>query len=209
MQPRAPLGKQLLSLISLAATLLLLACTPTPKLEPVPHGGTIIAFGDSLTAGVGTAPAKSYPSVLAQLSNRRVVNAGVSGETTSQGLGRLSTVLNDNAADLLILIEGGNDILRNQNLTQTKRNLAQMIELAQNQGISVVLVGVPEKKLFSKTAPLYKELAEEYGLVFEGEIIGDLIRQSKYKSDSVHFNSEGYRVMAKEIYKLLEEHGAF
>jgi lysophospholipase L1-like esterase len=188
---------------------LLSACSPSPKLSEIPDNGRILAFGDSLTVGVGTTPQHSYPTVLSQLSGRTVINAGVSGETTAEGLARLGTVLSQTPADLIVLIEGGNDILRNQNLTRSKQNLAQMIELAQSYALDVVLIGVPEKKLFSNAAPMYAELAEEYGLVYDGELIAQLIRTQKYKSDSVHFNQDGYRVMAEEIYALLQKHGAF
>jgi len=197
----------LLILLLLPALLLLQACSKA-KLEYIPETGVIIAFGDSLTTGVGTQAEYSYPSVLAELSGREVLNAGVSGEVTADGLVRLRSLLEETTANLLILIEGGNDILRNQDLNQSKRNLAQMIELTQSHGMDVVLVGVPEKRLFSSSAPMYGELAEEYNLVFDGEIIGSLIRQTKYKSDSVYFNREGYRIMAEGIYELLEEHGA-
>ena len=146
--------------------------------------------------------------MLANLTGRSVINAGVSGETTAQGLLRLSTVLEQTTAKLIILIEGGNDILRNQSLSQSKQNLAQMIELAQSHGLEVVLIGVPEKKLFSNAAPMYTELAAQYNLVFDGKLIATLIRQAKYKSDSVHFNQAGYQAMAQEIVALLEEHGA-
>ena len=136
------------------------------------------------------------------------MNAGVSGEVTANGVKRLEAILESSRVDLLILLEGGNDILGNKNPALTKRNLAQMIAQAQRYNIDVVLVGVPEKKLFSSVAPLYKELAEEYNLVFEAELIGDLLRQPKYKSDSIHFNEEGYRVMAETLHQLLVDSGA-
>lgn len=192
---------QLLCVVTLAS------CGPV-NLAPIPIDGTILAFGDSLTVGVGAEKSKSYPAVLAQLSGRHVINAGASGETTAQGLERLSGILDQSTPDLLILLEGGNDILRNQDLARTKQNLAEMIELAQSYGAVVVLIGVPEKRLFSDAAPLYEELAKEYGLVFEGELIASLLREPQYKSDMVHFNAQGYRQLAESIYQSLVERGA-
>jgi len=178
------------------------------ELNPLPEDGVILAFGDSLTVGVGAEKSESYPSILSSLCGCEVVNAGVSGELTSEGLKRLDKLLVNSRVDLLILLEGGNDILRNKNLVQTKQNLAQMIQLAKAYAIEVVLIGVPEKKLFSDSAPLYQELAEEYQLVFEEALIADLLAQPKYKSDAIHFNAKGYRVMAESIYELLVNHGA-
>ncbi|MDH3510831.1 MAG: arylesterase [Gammaproteobacteria bacterium] len=190
------------------AALALQSCSD-PKLSFVPEGGTILAFGDSLTLGVGTDKRNSYPSVLSALSGRQVVNAGVSGETTDRGLERLPEQLSQTNPDLLILLEGGNDILRNKDFAATKRNLAAMIELAQNRGVQVVLLGVPEKRLFLGVAPFYADLAEDYQLVFEDQLVATLLRNSDYKSDPIHLNAKGYRVLAEKIHALLQDNGAF
>ena len=187
--------------------LIVQACNDA-KLTPIPHNATILAFGDSLTYGKGVEEEQSYPSVLAQLSNREVINAGLSGETTQQGLARLAEVLEENQPNLMILREGGNDILRNHNLNNTKQNLASMVEIAQSFGVQVVLIGVPEKKLFSNSAKIFPELAEQYGLVFDGELIASLLRSPKYKSDSVHFNELGYEKMAQLIFERLKSEEA-
>ena len=186
----------------------LCACSDAPSLRFIPQDGIILAFGDSLTVGVGASDATSYPTVLAQLSNRKVVSAGISGEETGAGLARLPSVLDKVTPNLLLLLEGGNDILRNKNLQQTKQNLAAMIKLAQTRGIEVLLIGVPAKKLFSDVHPMYEELANEYNLVFADDLLSGLLRSSKFKSDAVHLNQQGYRVMAESIHSMLVEHGA-
>lgn len=188
--------------------LFLQGCSESPQLTRISTEATILAFGDSLTAGVGTKKQHSYPSVLAKLSGRKVVNAGISGEMTKEGLARLANVIDENNPSLMILLEGGNDILRNHNLQQTKQNLAAMINLAQEKDVQLVLIGVPQKQLFSDVAPFYKELAEEYKLVFDGELISDLLRKRSYKSDLVHFNQAGYQKMAEGIHQLLQDNGA-
>lgn len=188
-------------------SILLNGCSE-PKLAPLQYGDTILAFGDSLTFGVGTEPANSYPAILAELSGLDVINAGISGETTEEGLQRLPLELDRTYPDLLILIEGGNDILQNKSESTIKSNLSKMIELAHSRDIPVVLIGVPQKRLFSDSAPLYQELAEDYQLVFDGDLIGSLIRSPSLKSDHVHFNTEGYRKMAESIYELLSDNGA-
>jgi acyl-CoA thioesterase-1 len=191
----------------LLAAALILGCS-SPDLEPLPADGRILAFGDSLTFGVGVAKTESYPAVLAELTGLEVINSGVSGETTDRALLRLKGELDRTRPSLLILAEGGNDILQNRNLAETKLNLAAMIELAANQSVPVVLIGIPEKKLFSSSAPLYEELAIENQLVFDGRLIASLLRTPSYKSDRVHFNEQGYRQMAESIYELLLESGA-
>ncbi len=192
--------------LQLCLVLLLSGCD-APALEPIPKDGTILAFGDSLTLGVG-ARLSSYPAVLADLTGLRVINAGVSGETTDAGLLRFEQLLASIRPNLLILMEGGNDILQKRDLAQTQANLASMIELAQAQQITVVLIGIPERLIFSSSAPLYKVLADKYKVVYEGKLIARLLHDSSLKSDHVHFNDAGYQVMAESIFNLLKTHGA-
>jgi len=194
--------------IFLTFLIITLAACSKATLTPIGVDGTILAFGDSLTYGIGVDAEHSYPTVLSRLSQREVINAGVAGETTSQGLSRLESLLENNHYDLLILLEGGNDILRNQNLQQTKANLAAMIALAQQNNIPVLLIAVPEKSLFSKAAPLYKELAEQYDVPLIANLMGELLRQAGMKSDAVHLNQQGYQAMAEAIDKKLRKLGA-
>ncbi|MEL7450816.1 MAG: arylesterase [Pseudomonadota bacterium] len=191
-----------------AVALLAVAGCSDARLDPLPGDGVILAFGDSLTAGVGVSERDSYPSVLQELTGRRVVNAGISGEVTAEGLRRLPAVLASETPDLLILLEGGNDILRNHDLAETQRNLSAMITLAKREGVDVVLVGVPAKKLFSKTAPIYEAIAQEQEVVFEPGVVSRLLRSAEYKSDPIHFNERGYRELAVAIDALLKKHGA-
>lgn len=195
--------------ICLSVLVLLLAGCDEPKLTPISSDQVIVAFGDSLTQGVGASPENSYPSVLSRLAGVKVINAGISGETTSEGLARFPDVIREHNPSLVILIEGGNDILRNVNHDQVEKNLERMINLAMANQIQVVLIGVPEKNLFSSSAPLYRKLAERYELVYEHELIGDLMRSPSKKSDPIHFNKYGYALMAEGIYELLSDNGAF
>ncbi len=186
--------------------LLLLFITSCGQENKVKLSGdaTILAFGDSLTQGVGTDLAHSYPSQLQKLTGLRVINAGISGETTSQGLQRFQGLIEEHSPDLVILLEGGNDILRNQDPAIIKHNLAQMIEIAQARGIPIILIAVPEKSLFSSNAELYIQLAEDYSLVLIEDLLSDLLRQAKYKSDPIHLNRAGYQKFAEEIAKWIE-----
>jgi len=186
----------------------LAGCSEPKRLKDLEQNAIILAFGDSLTAGVGTTPPNDYPSVLSELTGLRVINAGVPGETSAQGVKRLPVLLEEFQPNLLILLEGGNDILRNKDKIQLKQNLAEMIGFAQKRGIDVVLIGVPERKLFSDSAPLYGELATEYEVVFEEQMLANLLRKIEYKSDTVHLNQAGYRVMAEQLFSLLIENGA-
>lgn len=200
--------KQYIYFALLVVTSVLLSSCSNDKLQQLSYTDSILAFGDSLTIGVGVSQSESYPSILATLSDRTVVNAGISGETTTEGLTRFNETLHSAEPKLVLLLEGGNDIIRNLPATQTKNNLDQMITMAKTYGADVILIGVPEKNLFTSVHPLYQELADQHDLVFIHDIISSLIKKPKFKSDSVHFNAAGYRELAEEIFEVLKEHGA-
>ncbi|MFM4650046.1 GDSL-type esterase/lipase family protein [Aeromonas bivalvium] len=190
-----------------ALCLLLVACGE-PGFRPLAAGETILAFGDSLTEGRGASPAQSYPSVLASLSGHPVINGGVSGELSQAGRARLPGLLAEHRPGLVILLEGGNDILRGTGEAALKANLAAMIAAVQGSGAQLLLVAVPRKSLFADGAPLYGELAQEYGLVLDNDTMGELLRSPALKSDAVHLNGEGYRALAERLHRLLQARGA-
>jgi len=198
----APLLRRLALLLVLLA---LYACERSPRLASLSPDATVVAFGDSLTHGNGAPEGAAYPDVLAALLGVPVVNAGVPGETTAEGLARLPEVLEEYRPDLLILCEGGNDFLRRQGQEQLFANLRAMVTLARESGAEVVLVGVPQLGLFLDTHPGYENLAEELKLPYEGEIVAELLSNRAFKSDAIHPNAAGYRRMAEAIHAVIEE----
>jgi lysophospholipase L1-like esterase len=187
---------------------LLGACERPPQLPRLDASDTIVAFGDSLTHGTGTVPDQAYPAALSRLIQREVINAGVPGETTADGLDRLPSVLDQHRPKLVLLCLGGNDMLRRQNSAQTEANLRRMIQAIQARDAKVVLIGVPAPKLFSGPPPLYENLAEEFGLPYEGEVFDEVLKDNRYKSDPIHANAAGYRRVAESLAELLREAGA-
>lgn len=192
----------------IVALFLLTSCSQEPVLKPLPATGVVLAFGDSLTFGTGASTNSSYPAVLEQLIGRRVINAGIPGEISADGLKRLSGLLLDTQPDLVILIHDGNDMLRRFNLQTTARNLKAMIELCRKQGAQVVMLGVPKPGLILASATIYASVSEETGTPIDDEVIADILQYSANKSDPVHPNSKGYRILAESIRDLLIETGA-
>ena len=196
-------------LLLLAFTLVAIGCGE--KVAQLPRLGAndvVVAFGDSLTYGTGAAEHESYPAVLAELIGRRVVRAGVPGEVTAQGLRRLPAVLDEYHPRLVIVCLGGNDMLRKIHPSQTKRNLKAMLQELKRRGISTVLVGVPKPALLASAADFYSDLAREFGVPYEAEIVTSVLYASELKSDPIHPNAMGYRKMAEALAKLLREAGA-
>ena len=184
-------------------------CGPkVPRLSPLGPNDVIVAFGDSLTHGTGANENESYPAVLAQLVNRKVIRAGVPGETTSGGLARLESVIQEHGPSLMIVGLGGNDMLRKVDDAEIKANLRTLIQTIRSRGISVVLFGVPKPALITSAPEFYAELAKEFGLPYEGKIVTDVLYHPDQKSDSIHPNAKGYRRMAEAIAALLKKAGA-
>ena len=189
--------------------ILLTGCSSSvPQLPLLAPDSVILAFGDSLTYGSGVGEDDSYPAVLEQLTGLNVVNAGIPGEETPQGLDRLPQLLAEYKPALLILIHGGNDILRKRDLNKTVENLKAMIKIAKQHGTSVILLGVPKFGLLLSTAEFYPQIAQEFKIPFDGETIPDIESDNALKSDAIHPNAAGYRIMAEAVVNLLKESGA-
>ena len=189
--------------------LLFTACgSEVPQLSRLPADAVILAFGDSLTKGNGAKDNESYPAVLSQLTGLTVINAGISGEVSENGLRRLPGALAQHNPQLLILCHGGNDFLRKKSMTDMEANIRSMIKLAQDKSIPVVLIGVPEPALFLSSYEAYEEIAESMGVVFIDDLIPDILGDNDLKFDTVHPNAAGYKVMAETIYATLKDSGA-
>jgi len=177
---------------------------------PVLHSGDrILAFGDSLTYGFGAAPQESYPARLAAATGITVINAGINGDTSSEGLRRLPALLQDGSIKLMLLCYGGNDILQRSSLKQLKQNLKAMILLARERGIAVVLISVPDIGILGlKPLSLYEEVATEMEVPLISGLLTDILEEPTLKSDQIHPNAAGYARFAREIEASLRQWGA-
>jgi acyl-CoA thioesterase I len=199
-----------ISTLLMCIALLLVGCAENnPQLRPLNKDAVIVAFGDSLTHGTGVQDHQSYPAVLSELSGLRVINAGVAGEISKTGLARLQGLLNEHSPQLLLLCHGGNDLLRKLNLNELTDNLTQMVEISQASGAQVVLIGVPKPSLLLGPAPVYQALAGKLDLVADLDIIGDVLSKASLKSDPVHPNAQGYRMIAEAIHSTLRKAEAY
>lgn len=169
---------------------------------------TIIAFGDSITAGYGVTVSDAYPAQLERILrgagyNASVSNAGVSGETTAGGLRRAEFVAKQKP-DIVLIVLGGNDALRGISPTSTRENLAGIIKIFQDAHITVLLAGMqsPENMgdaYVSAYNEIFPSLAREYGIEFipfllEGVALDPTLNQS----DGIHPNPNGAEIIARE-----------
>ena len=198
------------SLYSIFVVLFLVTggCSDKPGLTPLSDDAVILAFGDSLTHGTGVKREDSYPTVLQQLTGRKVINAGVPGEVTDTGVKRLPGLLREHRPELLILIHGGNDMLRKKNLELAANNLKTMIQMARKSGAQVVMMAVPNPTLILSPAEFYEEVANSMDVPIEVDAISDILQYPGNKSDAIHPNEKGYQMMPETLHELLSSRGA-
>jgi len=194
--------------IAVCVAFLLAACDRAPTLPKLNSHDVIVAFGDSLTHGTGASEDTAYPAVLAALTGRTVINAGVPGDTTASALQRLPEVLAEHQPRLVLLCLGGNDMLRKQPTATTENNLRLLVQTIRTSGAEVMLIAVPEPKLFGAAPGFYARLAEEMQLPLEQDIFNDVLKDNRLKSDPIHANAAGYRVVAERLAEFLREAGA-
>ncbi|MFK8043433.1 GDSL-type esterase/lipase family protein [Congregibacter sp.] len=195
------------ALYALLTAFCLVGCSD-PALKPLSGDATILAFGDSLTYGTGAPSRYSYPAVLEKLTGLKVINAGVPGELSAEGLVRLPMVLQEHTPDMVVLVHGGNDTLRNVSPELTQAKLDSMIQLIRTEGADVVMLGVPGRNLTLSVPSYYGEIADRLGVPMDDTVLPRLMRDRSVKSDAVHFNQAGYRRMAEAVQTLLAESGA-
>ena len=177
--------------------------------------GVIVAMGDSLTAGLGVAPNESYPALLEKLLaerglNYRVVNAGISGETSSGANARIDWVLKLNP-DIVILETGANDGLRGIDPKLVEENIEQIIVRLKQEEVTVVLTGMMMLTNLGKTYvtafnELYPRLASRHELVFMPFFLKDVAAEpTKNQADGIHPNPAGYHIIAANLLPYVEK----
>jgi len=162
-------------------------------------GEAIICLGDSLTEGVGAGAGEDYPSVLSKEIGYPVVNAGQRGDTTDQALARLADAVLSKNPRLVIVFLGGNDFLRQRRRAESKRNLAEIVQQVQAQGAMVAIAGMKLGLFTDEFAAIYEDTANEFGALYIPQVMKGILSDSKLKSDPIHPNGAGYRLIAERV----------
>ena len=162
-------------------------------------GERIIAFGDSLVRGVGASPGRDVVSVLSRRLGVPIVNAGRSGDTTGAALTRLdSSVLSRNPRIVIVLL-GGNDMLRRVPRATTFANLDAIVSRIRARGAAVILVSVELGFGTGSDGRAYEELASRTSSALVRDILSGIFGRQALMSDGIHPNDRGYELMADRI----------
>lgn len=200
--------KVIFPLLAILTSLILAACSAPARLPVLSKDDVVVAFGDSITFGTGAEALESYPAVLEKIIGRRVVNAGVPGEVTAEGLSRLAKVLDQEKPVIIIICHGGNDHIRRLNRKQVADNIRAMVSLSRQKGVAAVLIAVPSLGLSVTPAPLYRDIAKELNVPLEEKTLSSILADNSLKSDLIHPNAAGYRRLAESVAGLLKKSGA-
>ena len=191
--------------------------TSTSSFAPAKPDGRpiIVAFGDSLTAGFGLHEDQCFTTLLQRKLDEkghrfRVVNAGMSGDTSAGGVSRIDWALEEGSVKFMILELGGNDGLRGLPVADMKKNLAEIIERAQDRGVTVVLAGMEAppnmgEEYTSEFRQVYRDLAKKYKLTLIPFLLDGVAgNREMNQPDGIHPNVAGEKVMTENVWRELE-----
>ncbi len=171
-----------------------------------PQGSTIVAFGDSLTVGVGaSSPSKGYVSILEERLGTPIIHKGIIGNTTEDALQRLDADVLTEKPNIVLVLLGSNDYLKGVEQQVTFDNLRSITERLQAEGALVVLIGARGGLLNDKFSSDFEKLAKEKGTLLVPEIMEGIIGETSLMSDVIHPNDAGYLKMADKIAPVLLE----
>jgi len=180
------------------------------------YAKSILFLGDSLTEGLGVSKTEAYPHLVEELVKKRLnkninaINGGVSGSTISDGLSRLKWYLKTQP-DIIFVALGANDGLRGLNLRESQKNLEKIIDEALKSGAKVLLAGmllppnygVEYRKDFKN---MFIEVKDKYNLKFMPFLLKDVAGIQKLnQADGIHPTSQGYKIIANEVFEFLKD----
>lgn len=162
-------------------------------------------FGDSLVEGVGATDGNTLPEQLGRKLGVSIVNYGVSGNTTRDGLLRLDDAVAENPRVAIVLL-GGNDFLKKIPRAETFQNLEKIVTAFQIQGVITVVVGVRSGVIGGGADEEYEALAKKTGSVYISDVLAGVFAHPDLMSDAIHPNDRGYQQIAERLAPLLSKY---
>ena len=177
----------------------------TAPIANSPSAGTdIVAFGDSLVAGTGATDGRDFVLLLSGAIGQPVINLGVPGDTTADGLARIGE-LDAYKPKVVLLLLGGNDYLKRIPQEQTFANLAAIIKDIQSRGAIVLLLGVRGGLFGDYFSSGFEDLRSAYHTAYVPDVLDGLLGDKQYMSDQIHPNDAGYAAIADRITPVLKK----
>ncbi|MGV7224334.1 MAG: GDSL-type esterase/lipase family protein [Nitrospinales bacterium] len=163
----------------------------------------IVCFGDSLTFGTGAGKDMDYPSQLANMIQKPVINRGIPGDTTTSALRRLNRDVLSANPDWVLITLGGNDLKNGVSKDIAFTNLKQIVQTIQNQGARVIIGGLRFPGRDWGFGKGYEDLSQQTGAMLIPDIFAEIVDNPNLMSDPIHPNDSGYRIIARRFYDAL------
>jgi acyl-CoA thioesterase-1 len=191
----------LLAAVNLSLAVFQAGCTRANIANLESRGKNIICFGDSITKGKGVDPDQSYPAALAKMTAFPVINSGINGDISPEALKRVRTDVLDNDPFLVIIEFGGNDYLNKIPLSETVKNIEEMIKMIQAKGAMVAIADISNSIFMGEYNQELKRLCRKYRAIFIPRILEEIVADQHLKSDAIHPNAKGYKIIAYRVYR--------
>jgi lysophospholipase L1-like esterase len=166
------------------------------------QGTSIVAFGDSLIYGVGSTDGNDFVSILSKRTGQPIINLGVNGNTTVDGLARINKALAQDPK-IVILLLGGNDYLKRIPTEETFSNLQRIVDTIHKQGSMVLLLGIRGGLITDIFDDRFKEFAKKNNIAFVPNVLAGLLAKNEFMSDPIHPNDAGYVKIANKVEPVL------
>lgn len=202
-----------LALLAAALLVLTLAGCSRPREAPIAAGERVLVLGDSISAGYGVRPEQAWPVLLASETGWSIINAGVSGHRTTDGLARLPALLDEHAPHAVIVELGGNDMLRGVAESQIVANLESILAMVRERKARPILIAVPRPSAIavalSSLAPaeFYERVADEAGAPLVSRALSAVLSDPSNRLDPLHPNAAGHRELARRFAAEMRELG--
>ena len=177
----------------------------TPHAARPTAGERVIAFGDSLVEGVGASTGRDVVSLLSARVGVPIVNAGRSGDTTGSALARLDSAVLSRNPRIVIVVLGGNDVLRRIPHEETFANLDAIVGRIRGRGAAVILVGLSVGVFTDAYGNGYEDLARRTSSGLVPDVLAGILGHPDLMADHIHPNDRGYRMMADRIEPALRD----
>ncbi len=181
----------------------ILGCTKKEIRNIDSKGKNIICFGDSLTFGYGANPGEDYPAALAKIIGLPVINAGQDADTTYEALKRIESDVLNKDPRLVIIEFCGNDFLKKIPLEVTVENIKKMAQAVQAKGAMTAIVDISAGMFLGEYRSGFKKLSTQTGSIFISGVLNGIITNPSMKSDFLHPNAKGYRIISQRIHRTI------
>lgn len=190
------------SIIAIIAVTAIIIWYPRPQYNP---NKVVIAFGDSLTVGYGVVPpARNYVVYLSDYTHVPIINAGKTGNDTSDALIRLQADVLDKKPDVVIVFLGGNDYFEGYSSDVIKENLTSIVRAIQKNGAKIILVGGDSKISSDYEMAMQKVAYNQKVFAYIPNVLNGILLRKELMYDNIHPNEKGYEIIAQKILPALQ-----